>query len=123
VPDATPAPDEDPRPGSGARRLLIEVTDKGTGCAACQYMHAAVLKTLRHFPGGVAYRRVNLRTPQGRRRFIALCTGLYGHEQVHRHLRLAPVPSIFMDDRLIFATIPDEDRLKDAVARRVSSYR
>lgn len=93
--------------------------DKGTGCAACQYMHEAVTRVLKHFPQQIEYRRINLRTPEGRERFLSLCVGIYGREKVHRHLQLAPVPSMFMDDQLIFTTIPDMDRLQTAIIRRL----
>jgi hypothetical protein len=98
------------------RRVHLEVIDKGTGCAACRYMHAAATRALNRFARYVTYTRINLRSPRGRQRFLELCEGLYGYHQVHRQLRLAPVPSLFINGRLAFETIPDEVRLEEAIA-------
>lgn len=121
APDSTPALNKVPGVRPTAPRLCIEVIDKGTGCAACHYMDAAVTQVLTCVPDGVDYRRVNLRTPAGKARFLELCVALYGHEEVHRHLKLAPVPALFMNGRLVFTTIPDEGELRGAINRLMPS--
>ena len=84
-------------------------------------MDAAVTQVLASAPEGIDYRRVNLRTPAGKARFLELCVALYGHNKVHRHLKLAPVPAIFINGRLEFNTIPDERELRGAINRLTPS--
>jgi hypothetical protein len=51
----------------------------------------------------------------GKERFLEISCGLYGEEAVHKHCRVAPVPSLFIDGELFFDAIPPMFELKEAI--------
>ena len=101
--------------------LLLEVTSKHPAHLPSRLMAEAVASLISRFGNRVACRAVDLSTPAGRDRFLALSVALHGETAVLRHLRLAPVPALFMDGRLAFDIIPPEDELAAAVERRLKA--
>ena len=51
----------------------------------------------------------------GKKRFLELSRSLFGEEGVKRHLRLAPVPSLFINGELFFDAIPPQFELEEAI--------
>ena len=83
-------------------RIHIEVTYKGKSSLPCVYMEAAVQDILPLHHHKVAYSRVDIQSPKGRQRFLALSCSLFGEKGVYQHHRLAPLPGLFMDGELVF---------------------
>ncbi len=97
---------------------LIEVIYKADYCLPCYYMDEAVQEMLPLFPGLLEYRRVCfLDGGEGERRFFELSVSLYGRDMVGRLERVAPVPSLFIDGKLVFDMIPTRDELEEEILR------
>lgn len=103
--------------------LLIEVTFKGRAYLPSRMMGDAVAAVLPRYGDRVAYRPVDLRQPAGRDRFLRLSVGLFGEAGVFRHLKLAPIPALFMDGRLVFDIIPPQDELETVIESRLKARR
>ncbi len=56
---------------------------------------------------------------QHAKRFEELSIALYG-EKAYRKMRLAPIPSIFVDGKLVFDVIPVKDDLIESIERFLS---
>jgi hypothetical protein len=61
------------------------------------------------------YRRVDFMQGDGKNRFLELSRSLFGDEGVARHLRIAPVPSLFINGELFFDAIPPKFELEEAI--------
>ena len=88
---------------------------KADYCLPCYYMDEAVREVLPKYDSKVQYRKVHFMTQEGGGRFLELSKSLYGEDGVMKHLRLAPVPSLFIDGELIFDMIPTRDELEEAI--------
>ncbi len=95
--------------------ILIEVMYKADYCLPCYYMDEAVREVLPKYDSKVEYKKVHFMTREGGRRFLELSRSLYGEDGVIKHLRLAPVPSLFIEGELIFDMIPTRDELEEAI--------
>jgi hypothetical protein len=62
----------------------------------------------------VEYRRVNL-NGSGKKRFLELSISLFGEEGVYKHKRIAPIPSLFINEALFFDAIPPRHELEEAI--------
>ncbi len=96
-------------------KLLIEVMYKADYCLPCYYMDEAVRELLPQYGEKIDYRRVHFMTREGAKRFLELSKSLYGDEGVLKHMRLAPVPSLFIQGELVFDMIPTRDELEEAI--------
>ncbi len=103
----------EPAPADG--RITIEVMYKADYCLPCYFMDQAVLEVLPNYGDRVDYRRVDFMNGEGRRRFLELSVSLFGEEGVFRKLRVAPVPSLFIDGELFFDAIPPRFELEAAI--------
>ena len=97
------------------KAILIEVMYKADYCLPCYYMDEAVRQVLPKYDSKVKYSKVFFMTQEGGRRFLELSKSLYGDEGVERHIRLAPVPSLFIEGELVFDMIPTRDELEEAI--------
>lgn len=95
-------------------KIIIEVMYKADNCLPCFYMDEAVREILPQYNGRVEYQRVDL-TASGKERFLALSVSLFGEEGVYKHKRIAPIPSLFIDEELFFDAIPPRHDLEDAI--------
>jgi len=100
--------------------IHIEVTYKGKASLPCVYMEAAVQDVLPMYARKVTYSRVDIQSPAGKQRFLDLSCSLFGRRRVYEHHRLAPIPGLFMDGKLVFDAIPPRDELEAAIAERLS---
>lgn len=96
-------------------KLLVEVMYKADYCLLCYYMDEAVREVLPKYGEKIEYRRVYFMTQEGGRRFLELSRSLYGEEGVLKHMRLAPVPSLFIGGELVFDMIPTRYELEEAI--------
>jgi hypothetical protein len=90
---------------------LIEVVYQNKSCLPCVYMEQMAQKVMPRYGDRLTYRRIDLSSTTGKKRFLELSTRLFGHEGVYRHHRLAPVPALFVDSQLVCDMIPPEDEL------------
>lgn len=87
---------------------------KADSCLPCFYMDEAVREILPRYHTRVEYRRVDL-TGSGKKRFLELSVSLFGEEGVYKHKRIAPIPSLFIDEELFFDAIPPRHELEEAL--------
>ena len=97
------------------QKILIEVIYKADYCLPCLYMDETVHAVLPNYEKYAEYRRVEFMKGDGKKRFLELSRSLFGEEGVHRHFRLAPVPSLFIDGELFFDAIPPQFELAAAI--------
>ncbi len=98
-----------------AKKILIEVMYKADYCLPCLYMDEAVREIMPKYDKYVEYRRVEFMKGDGKERFLELSRSLFGEEGVQRHLRIAPVPSLFINGELFFDAIPPKFELEEAI--------
>lgn len=96
-------------------KILIEVVYKAQHCLPCHYMDLAVREVMPKYAEKMEYRLVEFMKRQGRQRFLELSYSLFGKEAVHKHFRIAPVPSLFIDGELVFDAIPPRHELEEAL--------
>ena len=98
-----------------AKKILIEVMYKADYCLPCLYMDETVREVVPKYVKYVDYQRVDFLKGQGKKRFLELSNSLFGEEGVNKHLRLAPVPSLFINGELFFDAIPPKFELEAAI--------
>ncbi len=104
-------------------KIVLEVIYKGHDCLPCHYMDQAVQEVLPKYGDRVEYRRVHLSgSREGKRRFVELSIALYGREAFRREMKLAPVPSLFIDGRLVFDAIPPRPSLEAAIEAALAGF-
>jgi hypothetical protein len=98
-------------------KIVIEVMYKADYCLPCLYMDEAVRQVFPHYADRVMYRQVDFMRGKGRDRFLELSAVLFGEENVRKHSCIAPVPSIFIEENLVFETTPGPQELKAYIER------
>lgn len=101
------------------KKVLLEIMYKADYCLPCYYMEEAIQEVLPKYADSVEYRRVDFLS-SGRDRFLELSCKLYGEEGVYKHIRLAPVPSLFIDGELVFDGIPPRFELEEAIEEAIA---
>ena len=96
-------------------RIIIEVMYKAHYCLLCKYMDEAVRETLPQYQEQVEYHRVDIMQGDGKKRFLELSVSLFGEEGVFKKMRIAPVPSLFINGELYFDAIPPKYELEKAI--------
>jgi len=97
------------------QKILIEVMYKASYCLPCLYMDETVREIIPKYDKYAEYRRVEFMKGEGKKRFLELSRSLFGEEGVNRHLRIAPVPSLFINGELFFDAIPPKFELEEAI--------
>jgi hypothetical protein len=110
---------QDPRclmmPSKRKAKILIEVVYKAGYCLPCIYMEQMVQEVLPSYNDRVAYRRIDIMRGEGKKRFLEISYALFGKDGVHKNLRLAPVPSLWINGELFFDAIPARFELEEAI--------
>ncbi len=104
------------------KKILIEVMYKADYCLPCYYMDEAVCQVLPKYSDKVEYRRVEFMKGEGKKRFLELSVSLFGEEGVYKYIRIAPVPSLFIEGELVFDAIPPRYELEDAIEEALETY-
>lgn len=100
-------------------KLQLEVIYAGDHNLSCFYMAEVVRVVVSAFEKDqVTWKTVQLFTKDGARRFYELSVALYGEEQVRKGYCHAPIPSIFINGKLVYDHIPCIEEL-DATIRRL----
>ncbi len=97
------------------KKITIEVMYKAHHCLPCFYMDEAVKEIMPLYLSKVLYQRVDMLTPQGKKRFLELSVSLFGEDGVYKKKRIAPIPSMFIDGELFFDAIPPRHDLEAAI--------
>lgn len=102
------------------KSIHLEIVYEGDQCPASYYMAQAVFDVIGDYVDRVVVRKLEFKkNKQHAKRFEELSIALYG-EQAYRKMQLAPIPSIFVDGRLIFDVIPPRDELIETIERLLS---
>ena len=96
-------------------KMIIEVMYKADYCLLCYYMDEAVRDILPDYAEHVEYRRVDFLKGEGKKRFLELSVSLFGEDGVYKKMRIAPIPSLFIDGELFFDAIPPRYMLEEAI--------
>ena len=101
--------------------IEIEIIFQGEHCPACFYMAEAVEEVLPIFGDRIQYTKVAyMKSKKHARRFYELSVALHGEEELRNRLRCAPIPSLFIDGKLIFDMIPPRDELIEAIEKALN---
>jgi hypothetical protein len=92
--------------------LHLEVIHEGPHCMPCEYMAKVVEEVAPEFGGALQWEKVLLNHKKGAGRF---------DELAHSLGRLPPVPSIFIDGKLVFDHIPGPEELRDRLRALVQA--
>ncbi len=104
------------------RKIVVEVMFKANYCLICYYMDEAVREVLPRYEKWIDYRRVDILQGAGKKRFLDLSVSLFGREGVYKQLRIAPIPSVFINGELFFDSIPPRPMLEDAFDAAIADY-
>lgn len=96
-------------------KIIIEVMYKADYCLICQYMDEAVREVVPEYSEHVEYRRVDIFSVDGKKRFLELSVALFGEEGVYKKLHIAPIPSLFINGEMFFDAIPPRPMLEEAI--------
>jgi hypothetical protein len=102
-------------PSKRKDKIQIEVMYKAISCLPCFYMDEMVQEVLPSYGERVVYHRIDIMNAEGRKRFLELSYTLFGEDGVHKNLRLAPVPSLWINGELCFDAIPPRFELEEAI--------
>jgi thiol-disulfide isomerase/thioredoxin len=83
---------------------LVEVIYEGDHCIPCVYMAEVVAEAVKKFGERVKWVKVVLKRKQGAQRYAELSV---------KNGLVAPIPSIFVDEKLAFDMIPPVEDLED----------
>ncbi len=95
--------------------MRLEVLYSGDHNLSCFYMAEVVKVVAPTFKDRLDWDIVYVFKKDGARRFYDLSVSLYGDENVRKNHCVAPVPSIFIDGRLVFDRIPMTEELEQAI--------
>ena len=95
---------------------------KAQYCLICLYMDEAIREILPEYEDYVEYRRVDILKGEGKKRFLDLSISLFGEEGVFKKLRLAPIPSMFINGELFFDAIPPRPMLEEAIEEVITKH-
>jgi len=96
--------------------IHLEIIYQGSHCPASHYMAMAVEEVLPLYGERVRYTKVEYKKSQTHsQRFLELSISLFGESAVRRGYKLAPIPSLFINGKLIFDAIPVRDELEKAI--------
>ena len=95
---------------------------KADYCLPCYYMDEMVQSVLPKYADRVDYRRVDFLVGEGKERFLELSRRLFGEDGVHKHFRLAPVPSLWINGELHFDAIPPQFELEEAIEEVLNQH-
>jgi hypothetical protein len=96
--------------------IHLEIVYQGSHCPASYYMAQAVEEVLPLYGERIRYTKLEYQKCQEHsRRLLELSVSLFGEEAVRNSLKLAPIPSIFINGQLVFDIIPIRGELELAI--------
>lgn len=103
-------------------KIVIEVMYKKYDCLICSYMEEAVREIMPAYQDYLVYKRVDIADSEGKKQFLELSLILFGEDGVYKKLQVAPIPSIFIDGKLFFETIPPRPLLEKTIEGIISEH-
>ncbi len=85
--------------------VLVEVLSEGQHCMPCVYMEKLVFEALSSVPG-IDIKVIYTKDPSGAKRFRELSKAMK---------KVAPVPSIFINGKLVYDSTPSAEELRAIV--------
>jgi len=104
------------------KKMVVEVMYKAQYCLICTYMDEAIREILPEYGDYVEYRRVDILKGEGKKRYLELSISLFGEEGVFKQLRIAPIPSMFINGELFFDAIPPRPMLEEAIEEVIAKH-
>lgn len=104
------------------KKMVVEIMYKTSDCLICHYMEEAIREVMPDYGDYAEYRRVDILKGDGKKRFLALSVSLFGEEEVYKKLRIAPIPSMFINGELIFDVIPPRPMLEEAFEEVIAEH-
>ncbi len=95
--------------------LHLEVIYSGDHNLSCYYMAEVVKVVASTFPEELRWEIVYILTKEGARRFYELSVALFGEEDVKKRHRCAPIPSLFINGKLVCDQIPSVEELEEII--------
>jgi len=95
-------------PPSQRKKLLIEVISEGPHCIPCEYAIKSVQEVAPAFAEVMEWRVVLLKEREGAGRYLELAQKLGKNP---------PIPSILINERVVFERIPGPQLLKTTIGR------
>ena len=86
------------------KKAFVEVIYEGDHCLPCVYMAEVVEEAVKRFGDRVKWTKVVLKRRPGAQRFAELSVKNQG---------VAPIPSLFVNEKLAFDMIPPVEELED----------
>jgi len=100
------------------KKIHMEIVYEGDHCPASYYMAQAVLEVLDRYEDRIIFTKLEFkRNKEHSKRFQELSIALHGEEAYRKRMQFAPIPSLFIDDQLVFDVIPTRDDLIEAIER------
>ena len=103
-------------------KIIIEVMFKANYCLICTYIDEAIREVLPQYEEYIDYRRVDILKGEGKKCFLELSVSLFGEAGVYKKMRIAPVPSMFINGELFFDTIPPRPMLEEAITEVIAEH-
>ena len=86
------------------RTAYLEVIYEGDHCLPCVYMAKVVEQAVKKFGARVCWKKVELTKRKGVQRYAELSV---------KNAGVAPVPSLFVNEKLVFQMVPSQKALED----------
>ena len=98
------------------RRIHMEIVYQGDHCPASFYMAQAVEEVLHLYGERVRYTKLEYQKSQDHsKRLLELSVSLFGEKAVRTGFKVAPIPSLFINGKLVFDAIPTREDLEGAI--------
>lgn len=101
------------------KTINLEILYSGDHNLSCFYMKEVVEVVASSFKNEVRWDTVYVFKKEGAGRFYDLSVALYGEDKVKKYRLTAPVPSIFINGRLVFDSIPMVEELEEVVRKMI----
>jgi thiol-disulfide isomerase/thioredoxin len=86
------------------KKAFVEVIYEGDHCVPCVYMAEVVEEAVKKFGDRVRWEKVVLKRRKGAQRYAELSV---------KNGRVAPIPSVFVNEKMVFDIIPPVEDLED----------
>ncbi|SHF14992.1 hypothetical protein SAMN02745218_01559 [Desulfofundulus australicus DSM 11792] len=97
------------------KSLRLELIYAGDHNLSCYYAAKVVEAVVPLFPHQVEWEKVYILHKDGARRFYELSISLYGEDKVKKLHMYAPIPSIFVNGKMVFDRIPSVEELAQVI--------
>jgi hypothetical protein len=98
------------------RSIHVEIVYQGAQCPSSYYMAQAVEEVLPLYGERVRFTKIEYQKSKDHsKRLLELSVSLFGEKAVRTGFKVAPIPSLFINGKLVFDAIPTREDLEDAI--------